>query len=189
TTPGVRGIPRCVNITNYWILVYTPEGRPSYMPASSILGGVAVLHQLIQQGADPRIVAALAQKVSPSQLDFCTKAIDSARTIAESWLSRHMLSSDPAKAKAIAQDLCDYSKWLSHGKMIGRDRAREMGLNIAFLERDDELWKLVWEYYLRAEFMLNSAGQLRTYETRRNGINVGAQVRRQPNPAQSDRSD
>jgi hypothetical protein len=166
------------------ILVFTPEGRPSFMPASSILGGISVLHQLISQGADPRLVAALAQKVSVSQLDFCTKAIESAKAIAETWLSRHMLKTDTARAKTIAQDLCDYNKWLSHGKMIDRGRAKEMGLNVVFLEREDELWKCTWEYYLRAEFMLNATGQLRTYETRWNGINLGAQVRRPPGQAQ-----
>jgi Serine dehydrogenase proteinase len=59
-------------------------------------------------------------------------------------------------ARRIANDLSQANNRLSHGRMIRAEEAKEVGLDIEILERDDERWKALWEIYVRMEIFMQT---------------------------------
>jgi hypothetical protein len=168
------------------IRLATPHGF-NYIPAHSLISAVGQVHQMLQAGVDQRIVLGLVQKIDPAFLDFANRAIAFSKSFAETQLSSHMLSGDPQKAKEIAEKLSNNDHWLSHAKRIGIKEARDLGLNIRSIDKDEELWKVLWEYYGRAQMHLNT-GVIKLYETSSYslGLNLGGQKTRQPPTNQQD---
>ena len=162
------------------IRMITPQGNTTYVPAQSILNSVGQLHGMLQQGIDQRVVMGLLQKIEPPILDVAQNAINFSKQYAFRWLSEHMLASDPAKAKEIAEALSDNSRWLSHGKRIGIREAVDLGLNVTRIRKDTRLWNLLWEYYCRSQIMMNATRNVKLFETKDVGINFQASVRRRP---------
>lgn len=60
------------------------------------------------------------------------------------------------KATSIASNLSQANKRFSHGRMIGADEARQVGLDVEVLGRDDERWKVLWEIYVRMEIFIQT---------------------------------
>src|SRR6516162_5995325 len=42
-----------------------------------------------------------------------------------------------------------------HGHYINGQVAKDMGLQVELLDKDDPLWKLIWDYYMRCEVQMN----------------------------------
>jgi hypothetical protein len=152
------------------IRMVNPQGRMTFVPAQSIIDGVGQVHQMLKQGIDQRVAIALMQKLDPAIIDVADKAIKFSNKFAENWLSKYMLSGNLQQAKAIAKTLSDNRKWLSHGKRIGITEAQQIGLVIQPIDRKSKLWKLLWEYYGRAQMKLNT-GPIKLFECRESGIN------------------
>ncbi len=164
------------------IRVVAPNGQFSYVPAQSIIDSIGLLNDAMQQGIDPRCIIAILQKVDPPLLDIANKAIAFSKQFAAEWLSKHMLKDNPEKAKKIAAQLSDNRKWLSHGKRIGYAEAKELGLKVTLIPKDDPLWEVLWEYYSRCQIHLNSRLSQKLYETRDLTLNFGLTVARPPSP-------
>jgi hypothetical protein len=89
--------------------------------------------------------------------------IDFAKKTAARLLGKYMLTSSfpklavrLKKANEIAEKLLSKQLFPVHGQFIdGETAKRELGLNVEVLDKDDELWKLLWEYYVRAEVQMN----------------------------------
>jgi hypothetical protein len=52
------------------------------------------------------------------------------------------------KSDAIACDLADPEKWLSHGHGINYEKAKELGLNINYMDKENALWGKIWNIYV-----------------------------------------
>jgi len=170
--------------TDPQIMIFTSDGRSTFVPAQSIINGVGQLHAMLNSGIHPRIVMTLANKIEPSILDVANNAIAFSKDFAFRWLSEHMLKGKDDKAKEIAEALSDQRIWLSHGKRIGIKEAKKLGLKIKIIKKDSKLWKLLWEYYCRAQIMMNNTGNAKLFETSSMGIKVQATVRRRRPPQQ-----
>lgn len=60
------------------------------------------------------------------------------------------------KADMIARKLLSKQLFPVHGQYIdGATAKRELELEVEVLDKDDELWKLIWEYYIRCEVQMN----------------------------------
>jgi hypothetical protein len=59
------------------------------------------------------------------------------------------------KAKEIAEKLLSKQLFPVHGHYIDGGKAKEFGLEITVLDKDDELWKKIWDYYIRCEVQMN----------------------------------
>ena len=105
-------------------------------------------------------------------------AISFSKQFAEKWLSEYMLRDNQDKAKEIANALSDNRRWLSHGKRIGIKEAQELGLNVELIKRDTKLWKYLWEYFGRAQIMMNSTATIKLYECSTMGINFSVRAER-----------
>lgn len=110
--------------------------------------------------------AGLLQQVAGLNIPFTTEMenhISFAKKTAATLLDRFMLRSRFPKAAArrrkadqIAEKLLSKQLFPVHGHTISGATAKsELELEVELLERTDELWKLVWEYYIRCELQMN----------------------------------
>jgi ClpP class serine protease len=89
--------------------------------------------------------------------------IDFAKKTAARLLDKYMLKSSfpnqkrrAKKANEIAEKLLSKELFPVHGQFIdGETAKRELNLNVEVLDKNDELWRLVWEYYVRCEVQMN----------------------------------
>jgi Serine dehydrogenase proteinase len=59
------------------------------------------------------------------------------------------------KANDIAEKLLSKQLFPVHGQFIDGATAQKLDLEVEVLDRDDEIWKLIWEYYIRSEVQMN----------------------------------
>lgn len=156
------------------IMVINPRGQLTFVPAQSIIDSLSLLNSGLKQGLDPRAVIALVQKIDTPMLDVANKALQHSRAIAEEWLKKYMLNDNPTKAAEIAQSLSNNQQWLSHGRRIDFQKAKELGLKVSLVDRNGELWKHLWEYYSRAFTLLNNSRNIKLLESESMGLNLGA---------------
>jgi len=86
----------------------------------------------------------LLESLNLGFLQMCQTLMERSEQFAAKWLKKHMLKDDHSKAEALAKDLCDVKKWLSHGVVIDAEEARNLGVNVIELTQDDALWKMIW---------------------------------------------
>lgn len=170
------------------IRMVDPRGQITFVPAQSILDSVGQIHRMLQGGVDQRVAIGLIQKLDPAIIDVADKAIGFSRQFAERWLSQYMLKDDHAKAKEIAEALSDNRRWLSHGKRIGLKEALDLGLKVEPINRKSKFWKVLWEYYGRAQMMMNATRTIKLFECKNIGINVSIGMQRVPMPRRPPRT-
>lgn len=69
------------------------------------------------------------------------------------------------KANDIAQKLLSKQLFPVHGHYIDGSTAKQLGLEGEVLDKDDVLWKQIWDYYIRCEVQMNiplQAGYIKT---------------------------
>ncbi len=59
------------------------------------------------------------------------------------------------KAHDIAEKLLSKQLFPVHGQFIDGASARKLDLEVEVLDKNDKLWELIWEYYIRAEVQMN----------------------------------
>ncbi|SEU32852.1 Serine dehydrogenase proteinase [Paenibacillus sp. NFR01] len=85
-------------------------------------------------------------KYHPTLIGECEKAIAWSTEIVKQWLVTAMFDGDPEaikKSEHIVSELGDHALMKSHARHISGQRAKEIGLNIQFLEDDQELQEAV----------------------------------------------
>jgi hypothetical protein len=112
-----------------------------------------------------RPTVGLLQQISGLNIPFTNETenqIGFAKKTAATLLDKYMLISkipQPGKRKTKANDIAKklLSKQLFpvHGQYIDGVSAQKMGLEVEVLDKNDELWELVWQYYIRAEVQMN----------------------------------
>jgi len=73
------------------------------------------------------------------------------------------LRNDHSKAEKVAKTFNDNKRFLPHGAVIDADMAKSFGLNIKYLEADDNLWQAYWRLYCAMRLGLQNTSQ-RLYE-------------------------
>lgn len=86
-------------------------------------------------------------KLDPATEKMFRATLSRARTLAESLLKKGMLKGKNWTQAAAA--LIDTKRWQSHGQMISAEDARDpaIGLNVDYLEPEDERWQEYWQLY------------------------------------------
>jgi hypothetical protein len=99
--------------------------------------------------SDPGDVAAriMLSKFDPATLKLFESVRDRARRFAEDQLKTGMFRSKPGNFTAIAIQLLNTKRWLTHGQMIGWSAATEIGLNVEYLNSSSEQWQAYWQLY------------------------------------------
>ena len=126
-------------------IVSTPQGTMA-LPAQAILDQFELAKEDCK---DPSLLGAWAPILplyGPSLLVQCFNALELAEELASEWLATWMFAGDKRagrRAKAIARQLADHTRFKSHGRPIHRDAAKKMGLRISDLEADQTFQDLV----------------------------------------------
>jgi hypothetical protein len=70
-----------------------------------------------------------------------------------------------SRAKEIAHDLCDHSKWLSHGRSIKISDLKSIGLEITDYTNNPELADAIGRYHVLLQMTFDNTGIYKLYET------------------------
>ena len=62
-------------------------------------------------------------------------------------IAMRMLNRQGAASTRISEALMDLQRWKSHNQMIGHADAKQLGLNVTYLNPDDKLWQMYWHIY------------------------------------------
>lgn len=155
------------------LIISTPQGSRDRIPARSITDSWEEMESRIKkEGTIPLIYIPILNNYDLSKLDYCRKAIDRTKKFAETWLQKYMFKADHKKAKEIAENLADVSTHLSHAKVIDPQDAIDMGLKINLLDKNNDLWQLIWELYVRSEVNLRSNKAIKLIETDKISISI-----------------
>jgi hypothetical protein len=75
----------------------------------------------------------MLQKYDLYIFEICENAKKLAHSLAQEWLEKYMLKSQTdkkEKASSIADKLGEHKEYLSHGRAIGIEKCKDLGLNI-----------------------------------------------------------
>lgn len=72
---------------------------------------------------------------------------------------------DDKKANVISKYFARDKGLLSHSQVVIWKEAKDMGLNINYLNRENNIWKLIWELYIRSEIFLRETQQVKLFES------------------------
>ena len=81
------------------------------------------------------------------------------------------------KADEVAGKLLSKQLFPVHPQFINGETARDLGLEVEILSKDEELWKLLWAYYIRSEVQMNLQVQpplikIKSFESSQAGLLV-----------------
>lgn len=152
------------------IIITTPYGI-TFAPAQDILDGFARIHQVLKD--DPGAIAAylpMLQKYDLYIFETCENAKKLARSLAQEWLEKYMFKDVPdkkEKAASIAEKLGEHKEYLSHGRTIGIQQCKEMGLVIRDLRKMPKLRNESWKLYCLIEILFDRTPMVKLFENSR----------------------
>ena len=81
------------------------------------------------------------------------------------------------KADEIAGKLLSKELFPVHPQFINGETAKDLGLEVEILDKDEELWKHLWAYYIRSEVQMNiqvqpNAIKIKSFESSSAGLLV-----------------
>lgn len=122
-------------------IIATPEGARS-APAKAILNQFERAKRECSSPANLPAWMPILRTYAPGLLSQCVDSQQLATDMVAGWLRRYMLSeeTDPeVKSRKIADWFADYETFSSHGRRVGRDQVRQIGVKVLDLEDDNEL--------------------------------------------------
>jgi hypothetical protein len=153
------------------VVTTTPEGQRSSRPAQSYLDEYEDLVKRIKSG-DGAAVGYLLSKYDPALLDMCRKALERSRRFAENSLKKGMFRDQGGNFTAVAADLNDNARWLSHGAVISSDDATAIGLRIDYRDAHSDEWQAYWRLYCEQRLALRS-NTMKLFESNLASLTLG----------------
>lgn len=106
-------------------------------------------------------------KYTPTLVGECEKATLWAQEIVKAWLISGMFAGDAKaekKAARIVTELSDHAETKSHSRHISMEKAREIGIVVEQLEKDNELQDAVLSLHHACALTLSSTGAVKIIE-------------------------
>ncbi len=122
-------------------LISTPEGMRS-APAKAILNQFELAKRECRKPENISAWMPILRTYAPGLLTQCEDSQRLASGMVAGWLERYMLSREAnakEKSKKIADWFADYESFNSHGRRVGRDQVRSIGVKVVNLEDDPQL--------------------------------------------------
>lgn len=132
--------------------------------AGELLEGMEKIKKEVETtGALNRAYIPMLQAISPGEIQRAENALNFTKTLVTDWLARykfknwdlHSTTKKPvtkkqkkARAKEIADQLCDHRRWLTHGRSIKIDDFQAMGLRITDYSTNDALADAIRRYHV-----------------------------------------
>lgn len=153
-------------------------GRHSSLgPIDPQIGGMAA-HGVIEEFnrarteilANPALIPIwqpIIAKYPPTLVGECQKSIDWTNKLVQDWLETGMFrrrKTRAADAKRVIDELADHALTLSHARHISAEKARDIGLRVVFLERDQDLQDAVMSLHHACIQTLQDTGAVKLIE-------------------------
>ena len=122
-------------------IISTPEGSRS-APARAILNQFERAKLECQQPENLAAWMPILRTYSPGLLAQCEASQKQATDMVAGWLQRYMMAGEAdatQKSRDIAEWFGNYDEFGSHGRRVGRDQVRSVGVNVLNLEDDHDL--------------------------------------------------
>lgn len=146
-------------------------------PAQSIIKAYDDLMQRVtekQKAGQPYDAELVSlSKIDPVLLRECRKYMALAKDIASKLLNKKMRAAKHISAVEIENNFLDDSKTFSHGRLIGWKDAKDLGLEVEYVDKFDDRWKLVWEIHTRSKMALGMGNLSKVIEDENNSLNSG----------------
>lgn len=124
-------------------------------PAQAYLNGFYSIKDEILESKNPLLVQTylpLLSKIDPTVVDICERSVADSEIFAIKWLKKHMLRHDKKQAEKTAAKLSNAEEYLTHSKVIDyNDAKKRLKLNVQLIDKESDLWKLIWELYVRSQ--------------------------------------
>ncbi len=124
----------------------------------------------------------ILQRISPGEIQNAENALSFAKVLVTNWLKEHKFKNwishrthnpgtpvtpqqKEARAKEIADKLCDHSKWLSHGRSIKLPDLAGIGLEIMDYSKSAELADAIRRYHVLLQMTFDGTNIYKLFET------------------------
>lgn len=114
------------------------------LPASGILEEFNNIKEEVKK--DPSSIMVwreILSKYNPTLIGECEKAIQWSKTMVSDWLRANMFNGEEEKVNSIIEKLSNHKETFSHGRHLGIDEIKNIGLKVEQLEDDQKLQDLV----------------------------------------------
>lgn len=149
--------------------------------AEGYLTGLKKIKEEVEQTKklNPAYIPIL-QNISPGEIQHMENAQRFSEVLVTQWLSKykfqdwthHSSNGNPVtqeekevRAKEIASELCNHSKWLTHGRSIKIEDFQKMRLKITDYSTDFELNDAITRYYTLLRMTFESSNMYKLFET------------------------
>lgn len=143
-----------------------PSGE-SYVPAQAILDQFEIAKDECQNPALLGAWAPILPQYGPALLVQCREAIQLSKRLVAAWLRSYMFQGDRRryeKARLVARRLSGHQAYLTHGRHIGKDQAKRIGLLVDDLESDQRLQDLVLSVFHASNITFQGTGAVKLIE-------------------------
>lgn len=154
--------------------------------AEALLEGIEVIKKEVNDTNKLNLAyIPMLEKVSPGEIQHYKNALNVAKTLVTSWLSKYKfkywethsstgeavtLKEKEKRAGEIAETLCKHSNWLTHSKSINIDDLKEMRLEIIDYSENKELNEAITSYFSLLRILFDSSTVYKIYETKQSQI-------------------
>lgn len=124
----------------------------------------------------------ILQRISPGEIQNAENALSFAKDLVTKWLQEHKFQNwthhrthNPgtpvtaeeknARAREIADNLCNHSQWLSHGRSIKMTDLQSIGLEITDYGKNAELSDAIRRYHILLQMTFDSTNVYKVIET------------------------
>jgi hypothetical protein len=123
------------------------DGTVRWHSVLNYLAAYEITCQQIDLNQNIAVATAMLAKFDPTMVQQFEAVKRRARTLAEHHLRRWMFHNKTVAYTKIASDLMDIERWPAHGQMIGYEDARDIQLEIEYVEPDSQEWQAYWSLY------------------------------------------
>lgn len=124
----------------------------------------------------------MLQRISPGEIQHAENSLSFAKVLVTEWLKDHKFKNwtlhrthkpgtpvseeqKAARARSIADQLCDHSQWLSHGRSIKLEDLQRIGLEITDYSKDAELADAIRRYRTLLQMTFETTNIYKIFET------------------------
>lgn len=158
--------------------------------AEAFLKGLeSIKKEVLETNSLNRAYIPILQRISPGEIQNADNALSFAKELVRQWLTEHKFKNwnthkthnpgtpvtpeeKQARAKQIADVLCDHSKWLSHARSIKIPDLESVGLQITDYSKTKELADAIRRYHALLQMTFDATPIYKLFET------PGSQIQR-----------
>lgn len=104
--------------------------------------------------------AIMLSKIDPATVVLFEAVKSRARKLAEEHLNRWMFHQKKATYTKIAGDLMDPEKWPAHGQHISWEDAKQLELEVEYVDQNSDEWRAYWRLYCQQRLAIEDNEKL-----------------------------